>query len=135
MDIYKKRKRSEIMAGIRSKDTLPELEVQSLLDELGHKYETHVNGLPGKPDIVLRKSKLVIFIHGCFWHHHDGCNKGTFPKTRKEFWRKKILANVDRDKLHISKLNDLGWRVLILWECEVKQGLAKTKLLDELFNA
>lgn len=132
MDIIGKRKRSEIMANVRSKDTSPELEIQNLLKKHGYEYSTHVNDLPGKPDIVLSKTQIVIFIHGCFWHHHEGCKKGSFPKTRKAFWRKKILANVERDKRHISDLKELGWKVVVLWECEINKGLSNGKLIEEL---
>ena len=120
-DIYDKAKRSEIMAKVRSKDTRPELIVRSLLHRLGFRFT--VNGsrnlkLPGKPNIVLPKFKLIIFVHGCFWHRHKNCKKGNLPKSKKQFWKAKLDANVDRDNTNQALLTEMGWNVLVVWECQ-----------------
>lgn len=120
MDIWTKEKRSEVMSNIRSKDTLPEIRVRKILFSKGYRYRLHVKNLPGKPDIVLPKHNAVVFVHGCFWHLHRGCRDGTIPKTRTEYWRGKLLKNKERDKNHVGKLQEQGWRVLILWECEIE---------------
>jgi len=120
LDIYSREKRSVIMARVRSKDSTPELAVRRLLHSLGYRYRLHLNNLPGKPDIVLPKYDSVIFIHGCFWHHHKGCKKSKMPETNADFWRKKILDNVARDKRNIRELGEKDWKVLVLWECQVR---------------
>jgi DNA mismatch endonuclease (patch repair protein) len=129
MDIYSREKRSDIMARVKATDSTPELTVRRLLHGLGYRYRLHRNNLPGKPDIVLTKYKSVIFVHGCFWHHHKGCKKSKLPESNADFWRKKILDNVARDKRTIRELRKTGWKVLVLWECQV--GSSKLK---ERFN-
>jgi len=121
MDIWTKEKRSKVMSNIRSKNTSPEIRVRKMLFAQGYRYRLHVKKLPGKPDIVLPKYKVAIFVHGCFWHLHSGCRDGTIPKTRTEYWREKLLGNKERDKKHRAKLRKLGWRVIRLWECEVEK--------------
>lgn len=120
MDIWSKDKRSKVMARILSKNTMPEQRVRRILSSLGYRYRLNVNKLPGKPDIVLRKYKAVIFVHGCFWHLHSRCRDGTIPKTRTDYWREKLLKNKTRDAYNISTLRKQGWKVLQLWECEVE---------------
>lgn len=113
-------KRSEIMAAVKSKDTTPELKVRKLLHSLGYRYRLHAGDLPCKPDIVFRSRKKVIFIHGCFWHGHP-CKRGArMPKTNAEYWIKKIGRNIERDRRGYEALHNLGWRCLVLWECELK---------------
>lgn len=112
-----------MMSGIRGKDTKPEMIVRKALHRAGYRYRLHVKDLPGKPDIVLPKYKTVIFVHGCFWHRHD-CEKFKWPKTRPEFWREKIEGNVERDRETVSDLEKLGWKVLLVWECEVTSSKA-----------
>lgn len=121
-DIWSKEKRSEVMAKIRSKDTKPEILLRSLLHKNGYRYRLHKKGLPGRPDIVLLKHETVIFVNGCFWHHHKGCQDGRIPKTRPEWWEAKIERNINRDKKTHRQLRALGWRVLVVWECEVKKN-------------
>ena len=121
MDIWDKEKRSKVMSNIRSKDTKPEILVRKMLHSKGYRYRLHVKNLPGKPDIVLRKYNAVVFVHGCFWHLHQGCRDGTIPKTRTEYWENKLLGNKERDKKHLEALKKLGWRVLRVWECEVEK--------------
>ena len=117
------------MSRIRSKDTSPEIIVRSLLHSMGYRFRLHgrvnkrlyKNGiLPGKPDIVLSKYKIIIFVHGCFWHRHEGCKKASTPKTRTEWWQNKFDRNVSNDKKHQQELKNLGWNVIVIWECEVK---------------
>ncbi len=132
MDRITKSKRSEIMSKVRSKDTAPEQKVQNILENLRQDFITHEAKLPGKPDIVIEEHRLVVFVNGCFWHHHEYCKKGTIPKTRNKFWGRKIQANVERDKQNITKLRELGWRVIVIWECEISKGLARSRLVQEM---
>lgn len=116
------------MSMVRSADTTPELIVRRKLHSLGFRYRLHSRRLPGTPDIVLPKYRSVIFVHGCFWHHHATCNKATLPSSNVEFWTTKILANVERDKRNVRRLRSEGWRVLVLWECDVESGRYHRKL-------
>jgi len=113
-------KRSWNMSRIRSKNTKPEIIVRSTLHRLGYRFRIHRKDLPGKPDIVLPKYKAVIFVHGCFWHRHEGCKDCTTPKTNTEFWKDKFQRNVERDILHQIKLKKDGWKVVVIWTCEIK---------------
>ena len=119
-DRISKAARSRNMAAIRSKDTKPELRVRSFLHKAGFRFRIHRKDLPGTPDIVLPKYRTVIFVHGCFWHCHPGCSLAATPKSNEKFWRNKLEGNVERDKRNIRELEDAGWRVLIVWECETK---------------
>jgi len=134
MDIWSKEKRSHVMSRIHSKDTKPEMTVRSLLHIMGYRFQLHRRELPGCPDIVLPKYKSVIFIHGCFWHLHEGCRDGTVPKTQHDKWKLKLETNVERDKLHYQELQKMGWKVLVIWECEVEKQLdmVKLKIMDFL---
>lgn len=109
------------MSRIRGKNTKPELLLRSLLHRAGYRFRLHAPGLPGKPDIVLPKYSTVIFVHGCFWHRHEGCNNATMPKSRTEFWEDKFRRTVERDQEKQRQLEEMGWKVLIVWECEVKR--------------
>lgn len=117
-DIVDKVTRSRMMAGIKAKDTAPELVVRRFLHSHGFRYRLHVKTLPGKPDIVLPKYHTAIFVHGCFWHRHLGCPKAAMPKSNIRFWRDKLEGNTVRDRRNIAALKKLGWRCLIVWECE-----------------
>lgn len=121
MDVFSKTKRSDLMSRIHSRNTKPELMVRSMLHKAGYRFSLHRNELPGKPDIVLPKYKAVIFVNGCFWHRHRGCPNASTPKTRKAFWENKISGNVSRDLRNQRKIRRLGWRVIIVWECEVER--------------
>lgn len=112
--------RSEIMRAVRRLDTGPELIVRRTLHRLGFRFRLHRKDLPGTPDIVLPKSKTAIFVHGCFWHRHRGCRYTTTPKTNAAFWDAKFSRNIERDRQNEAKLAELGWRVLIVWQCETK---------------
>lgn len=106
------------MARVRQKDTHPELQVRRALHSLGYRYRLHDKGLSGSPDIVFRPRKKVVFVHGCFWHRHEGCRRSTTPKTRADFWGEKFAANLARDRRQESELMSMGWRSFVVWECE-----------------
>lgn len=120
MDIVDSATRSRMMSGIRGKNTRPELLVRKFLHAHGFRFRLHRKDLPGNPDIVLPKLKTCIFVHGCFWHRHPGCRYATMPKTRTEFWAEKFSKNVARDARSILALRQLGWRAIIIWECQLK---------------
>ena len=124
-------KRSWNMSQIRCKDTKPEKIVRSLLHNMGYRFRLHKKNLPGKPDIVLSKYKTIIFVHGCFWHRHDGCKFAYTPKTRAGFWEKKFEGNINRHKKVEQELKDLGWKVFVIWECEIKNS---EKIADRIKN-
>lgn len=133
-DIHSKETRSYNMSSIRSKDTKPEILVRKFLHKNGFRYRLHVKNLPGKPDIVLPKYKTIIFIHGCFWHGHDGCKKASLPKTRTEWWTDKIHKNAANDQNAETALLNLGWRVIKIWECELKSKILEQTLDKLLIN-
>ena len=108
------------MSRIRSKDTQPEKLVRSALRRLGYRFSTYSLKLPGKPDIVVSRRRLLIFVHGCFWHRHRACAFAYTPKSRVSFWQKKFHENVERDRTKAKELKKLGWRVSVIWECETK---------------
>jgi DNA mismatch endonuclease (patch repair protein) len=120
VDRYPPERRSEIMARIRGENTSPEMVVRRLVHGMGYRFRPHRKDLPGKPDIVLPKHRSIIFVHGCFWHQHPGCRRSALPKTRREWWRNKLDGNVARDRSNLEKLAELGWHVLVIWECELK---------------
>ena len=124
--------RSYNMSQIRSNNTKPEMIVRKYLFSKGIRYRVNVATMPGKPDIVMKKHKTVVFVNGCFWHKHD-CKYFVWPKTNKEFWEKKIERNVARDKEEITCLEDLGWTVLIVWECQLKKDI-RLKTLEKLYS-
>lgn len=126
MDKLTPEKRSEVMSAVKGVDTSPEIRVRKVLYAKGYRFQLHRKDLPGKPDIVLPKHKLCIFVHGCFWHQHSGCKRATIPDTRRDFWVDKFKATKKRDREAKKKLEQLGWRVCVIWEC-------KTKKPDSLF--
>ena len=119
-DIVDRNKRSEMMSRIRARDTKPELIVRRIAHRLGFRFRLHRRDLPGSPDIVFPRHRAVIMVHGCFWHRHLGCRYASTPKTRVQFWENKFEDNIVRDRRSESALRDLGWRVLVIWECETK---------------
>lgn len=119
VDVVSPAKRSEMMSGIRGKDTKPEMIIRKALHKRGFRYRVHYSGLPGKPDLVFPSRKAVIFVHGCFWHGHD-CSLFKWPSTNKEFWKRKITENKKRDRKALSSLPKHGWRTLVIWECSLK---------------
>ena len=123
-------KRSEIMSRIRSRDTKPEMIVRRIAHGLGFRFRLHRRDLPGSPDLVFPRYKSVIMVHGCFWHRHPGCKYATSPKTRVSFWENKFKGNVVRDRRNETALHDLGWRVLVIWECETKDKEAVAERIE-----
>lgn len=132
-DNHSKEIRSMNMSHICSKNTKPEEIVRKFLFSKGLRYRKNVKTLPGCPDIVLPKYKTVIFVNGCFWHKHN-CPRFVWPSTNQEYWIPKITANVERDKCNYQKLNDLGWKVLIVWECELKSKMKEKTLRNIVFE-
>ena len=133
--LYKVAKeRSKNMAAIKSKNTNPEIKVRKLLHSLGYRFRLHKKELPGSPDIVLKKYKTVIFVHGCFWHRHKECKYATNPKTREEFWNKKFLSNIERDIKVRERIKAAGWKSIVVWECELKDIQKLKKRLIPLFD-
>ncbi|SNB59307.1 T/G mismatch-specific endonuclease [Marinobacter sp. es.042] len=134
-DIVDSATRSRMMSKIKGKNTKPEIMVRSALHQEGYRFRLHRKNLPGKPDIVLPKYRAAIFVNGCFWHGH-GCSLFKWPKTREEFWKEKINANINRDQRNQAQLADLGWRVCIVWECSIrgKSSQTQSEKLVELFE-
>lgn len=122
MDNISEVHRSWNMSRIKGKNTKPELLVRSLLHRMGYRFRIHCKDLPGKPDVVFPKYKTVIFVHGCFWHRHDGCKYAYSPKSRMDFWGKKFNATIERDKKKTAILRASGWYVIVVWECELKDN-------------
>lgn len=112
--------RLRVMRSIRAKNTRPELIVRQILWGLGARYRLHATDLPGRPDIVMRSRRAVILVHGCFWHLHEGCALARVPRSRPEYWPRKLLRNRERDKHNSEELTRLGWRTLVVWECEIR---------------
>jgi DNA mismatch endonuclease (patch repair protein) len=119
-DVFSKKKRSEVMASIKGKDTKPELIVRRLLHSLGYRYRLHAKSLPSKPDIYFAGRRKAILVHGCFWHGHQGCSRATLPKSNADFWKQKIGRNVERDAAGVVGLKKLGVKSLVIWQCETK---------------
>lgn len=134
MDRIDPQRRSENMRRIRGRDTQPEVTVRRAIHARGMRFRLHRRDLPGTPDIVLPGRKLVIFVHGCFWHRHAGCRLCTTPSTRTEFWQNKFDANVARDSRAIQALGAAGWRVETVWECEVRVPAVLSRRLDAIFD-
>ena len=133
-DIYSKTKRSEIMSNISDRDSRMEISVRKALFSAGLRYRKNVKSLPGKPDVVLPKYKNAIFLHGCFWHGHEGCKASKLPESRTEFWEKKIGENVERDKRTVEELKRNGWKVIIVWQCELNNERKRQDRLARLIN-
>lgn len=112
-------RRSWNMSRIRGKDTVPEIRVRSIIHRMGFRFGLHSRDLPGKPDIVLRRLKTVVWVHGCFWHRHAGCDQTTMPKSNVNAWKKKFLSNVARDARNRRSIRALGWQAIIVWQCEL----------------
>lgn len=127
-DVHTPEIRSYNMSRIRGKDTKPEETLRKYLFAKGFRYRKNDKRLPGKPDVVLPKYKTVIFVNGCFWHKHNGCQYFKWPKNNADFWKLKIEGNVERDKRNIKELEDLGWNVLIVWECQLRPKSKETTL-------
>ena len=120
MDVLTKEQRARCMSRVRGKDTTPELRVRRMLHRLGYRFRLHKRNLPGRPDITLTRHGLVIFVHGCFWHGHEGCPRSKRPTTNTEFWNTKLDRNAQRDRANRKTLESQGWRVATVWECETR---------------
>ncbi len=134
-DVHEPEVRSYNMSQIKGKDTKPEILVRKFLHANGCRYRLHDKKLPGKPDIVLKKHNTVVFIHGCFWHGHKGCKYFVVPKTRTQWWLDKITRNKEKDRESIEILQKEGWRIITIWECELKKGKRENtleKLIEKL---
>lgn len=129
-DVVSPAKRSQMMSGIKGKNSLPEKLVRKALFAMGHRFRLHRRDLPGTPDIAMPSRKISIFVHGCFWHAHQGCKFAKTPSTRTEFWTAKLQGNVDRDRRAADKLAEMGWRVLNVWECSTRDPEAAKSLPD-----
>jgi DNA mismatch endonuclease (patch repair protein) len=125
--------RSRIMASVGSRDTGPEKLVRSLLHKMGYRFRLHARDLPGRPDIVLPRYRTAIFIHGCFWHGHKNCGKSGRPKSNVDFWNEKIDRNKKRDAAAIVSLKALGWRVRVIWQCQLRNEMALRKRIERYF--
>jgi DNA mismatch endonuclease (patch repair protein) len=121
MDVVDSATRSRMMSGIRSKDTKPEMTVRRYLHARGFRYRLHARDLPGSPDLVLPKYRVAILVHGCFWHRHPGCRFATTPASNIERWNAKFQTNIDRDARKLASLQEAGWRVIVVWECELRR--------------
>ena len=128
MDTRSSAQRRRIMQAVKTKDTTPEMTVRRLLHSIGYRYRLHRKDLPGKPDVVFPGRKKIVFVHGCFWHGHS-CAKGRPPKSRHEYWQPKLANNVERDRTKQEQLESLGWKVLVVWQCETKE---RTRLESKL---
>ena len=134
-DIKTKEERSKNMAAVKGKDTKPEMIVRKYLFSRGLRFRVQVRMLPGTPDIVLPKYKTVIFVNGCFWHGHEGCKYFRLPKSNVEFWKEKIERNIERDRESMRELHDMGWNVIRVWECELRNKANREETLDNIYNS
>ncbi|WP_082221490.1 very short patch repair endonuclease [Herbaspirillum chlorophenolicum] len=135
MDVVDNSTRSRMMAGIRSKNTLPEKHVRSFLHARGFRYLIHDKRLPGSPDIVLPRYKVAIFVHGCFWHQHRKCKKAATPKTNQSKWAAKFAKNRERDRRHLAALENSEWKVIVIWECGLTRNSDNSEALQWLPDA
>ncbi|SNY92307.1 T/G mismatch-specific endonuclease [Cohaesibacter sp. ES.047] len=126
--------RSRMMASIGSKNTKPELALRQKIHRLGYRYRLHVRQILGCPDLVFPKFSAVVFVHGCFWHHHDNCRYATTPATRTEFWKGKFMANSNRDKQVCHELLDSDWRVATIWECALRKPIHSAETVERLVD-
>ena len=134
-DVMTPEQRSRCMAAIKGKDTKPELIVRKYLFSRGLRFRVQVRKLPGTPDIVLPKYKTAIFVNGCFWHGHEGCKYFRLPKSNVEFWKEKIERNIERDKESMQALFDLGWKVVRVWECELRNKANREETLNKIYTS
>ena len=133
MDIKSKEKRSENMSKIRSRNTTPERFIRSLLHRNGFRYRVAYSGVVGKPDLYFTRKKVAVFVHGCFWHRHQGCKYAYTPKSNTDFWLAKFNSNVCRDSVVRSQLNSEGIRILVVWECTIRKMMRDATLMQEIF--
>lgn len=134
-DVMTPEQRSRCMAAIKGKDTKPEMIVRKYLFSRGLRFRVQVRKLPGTPDIVLPKYKTAVFVNGCFWHGHEGCKYFRLPKSNVEFWKEKIERNIERDRESMQALLDLGWKVIRVWECELRNKANREAILNKIYNS
>lgn len=134
VDHVNRTKRSLIMAAVHSEDTGPEMAVRRMVHALGFRYRLHVSKLPGRPDLVFPARQKIVFVHGCFWHRHNGCRYATSPKTNRGFWEAKFAENVGRDRRTRRALRSMGWEVLTVWQCELKRPEKLVERLNEFLS-
>lgn len=132
-DIFPPEKRSEIMRKIKPTGSKQEVFIRKLVHSMGYRYRLHKKDLPGNPDLVFTKYKKVIFVHGCFWHGHEGCKRSALPTANADFWKKKLTGNAERDKSNYKRLELLGWKYMIIWQCEIKESQRK-KISESISN-
>jgi DNA mismatch endonuclease, patch repair protein len=135
VDSLSREERSEIMARVRSKNSRPELLVRKLIHGLGYRYRLHARDLPGHPDLVFRPRKKVIFVHGCFWHRHENCALARMPKSRLDFWGPKLEGNRERDEKTQRALAREGWKVMVVWECQLRDVVRLEKRVRRFLDA
>lgn len=134
VDIVDKATRSRMMSGIKGKNTQPERAVRSFLHKQGLRFHIHRKDLSGEPDIVLPKYRTVVFVNGCYWHRHEGCKLAYMPKSNIDKWQKKFDGNVERDRVNYKQLEEEGWRVIVVWECEVRDDSYQKWIVDRIKN-
>lgn len=134
-DVMTPEQRSRCMAAVKGKDTKPEMIVRKYLFSRGMRFRVQVRKLPGNPDIVLPKYKTVIFVNGCFWHGHEDCKYFRLPKSNVEFWKEKIGRNIERDRESMQALLDLGWKIIRVWECELRNKANREDTLNKIYKS
>lgn len=134
MDTLTSRERSYRMSLVKSKNTKPELVVRRAVSSLGRRYRLHDRKLPGCPDLAFASQKKAIFVHGCFWHRHSACGGDRVPKSRLDFWKKKLDENKKRDQKNLRKLNRMGWKYIVVWECQIKSSAKLIKRLEKFLG-
>lgn len=135
VDTLSPKERSERMSRIRGKDSTPEMKLRRLVHGLGFRYRLHSKALPGTPDLVFPAKHAVIFMHGCFWHRHEGCKLARLPKSRLDFWEEKLESNKRRDLCHHQQLFELGWRVLVVWECQLNDTANVSRIVQDFLKS
>ncbi|WP_281662842.1 very short patch repair endonuclease [Paraburkholderia fungorum] len=134
MDTVTSARRSAIMRRVRSKNTSSEMSVRRIVYGMGYRYRLHRKDLPGKPDLVFAGRKKILFVHGCFWHSHNACNRARIPTANRDYWANKIQRNVERDASQHAALSAAGWQILIVWECELRDATALQARIREFLN-
>jgi DNA mismatch endonuclease (patch repair protein) len=135
MDTLSPEKRSRLMGLVRGKDTNPEIVVRRVVYALGFRYRLHGKNLPGRPDIVFAGRRSVIFVNGCFWHQHNACKRAKRPETRAEYWSAKLDRNIERDRRNLLQLKRMGWRVLTIWECQLRNSQGVSRRIVKFLGA
>ena len=133
-DVFSKEKRSWLMGRVKGRDTKPEILVRSFIHRMGYRFRIHRRDLPGNPDIVFPRHGKVIFVHGCFWHGHEGCPRSTRPTSNKRFWNEKLDGNIERDKRFRRALQRMGWKVFVVWQCETREPEKLLRKLERILH-